>query len=164
VTQAPFARDDHSDIGVVESRICDYGFYAAVVRARRRRATAEAEASAAGIDADGNDACEARGKGGGARPAVAAHSAVASEPDTAERRELRKNWAALIRRVYEVDPLVCPCGATMRIVAVITERSVITKILAHLAKVSAATSATEGAAPGPSRPPPTGPAPAPSVN
>lgn len=96
-------------------------------------------------------------------PAVAADTVVASEPDTAERRELRKNWAALIRRVYEVDPLVCPCGATMRIVAVITERSVITKILGHLAKVTAKT-ATEGAGPGPARPPPLGPAPAPSVN
>ena len=75
----------------------------------------------------------------------------------------RKNWAALIRRVYEVDPLVCACGATMRIVAVITERSVITKILAHLGKVAAA-SATEGTGPGPARPPPPGPAPDLSVN
>ena len=74
-----------------------------------------------------------------------------------------RTHAALIRRVYEVDPLLCPCGATMRIVAVITERSVITKILAHLGKVSAAI-ATERAGPGPSRPPPSGPAPDLSVN
>jgi len=51
----------------------------------------------------------------------------------------------------------------MRIVAVITERSVITKILAHLAKVAAAT-ATEGSGPGPPHHPPPGPAPDPSVN
>ncbi|MGK2858304.1 MAG: hypothetical protein ACSLFQ_13970, partial [Thermoanaerobaculia bacterium] len=89
-------------------------------------------------EAVGNDACAARAKSGDVRPAAAVHSAVASEPDTAERKPLRKNWAALIRRVYEADPLVCACGATMRIVAVITERSVITKILAHLAKVAAA--------------------------
>jgi len=40
-----------------------YGYYAAVVRARRRRATAEVEASmsAAGNDAVGNDPSEARG-------------------------------------------------------------------------------------------------------
>ncbi|MGK2858300.1 MAG: hypothetical protein ACSLFQ_13950 [Thermoanaerobaculia bacterium] len=126
-----------------------YGYCAAVVRAKRRRATADAEAhmTAAGNDAVGNDAGEARGEAGGVRPAVAAYTAVASEPDTAERKQLRKNWAALIRRVYEADPLVCACGATMRIVAVITERSVITKILAHLAKVAAA-SATEGSATG----------------
>jgi len=118
---------------------------------------------AVGNHAVGNDACEARGKGGGAHSAAAVHSAVASEPDTAERRRLWKSWAALIRRVYEVDPLLCVCGVTMRIVAVITERSVITKILAHLGKV-AATTATEESGPGPSRPPPPGPVPDPSVN
>ena len=102
-----------------------YGYYAAVVRAKRRRAAAEAEASmpAAGNDAVENDASETRGEGDAVRSLVAVHSAVASEPDTAERKQLRKSWAALIRRVYEVDPLLCPCGATMRIVAVITERS-----------------------------------------
>jgi hypothetical protein len=112
---------------------------------------------AAGNDAAGNVEVEARGKVGGV------HSVVASEPDTTERKQLRKRWAELIRRVYEVDPLLCACGATMRIVAAITERSVISKILAHLAKLAAAT-ATEGSDPGPSRPPPPGPAPDPSVN
>jgi hypothetical protein len=59
------------------------------------------------------------------------------DPDTsfeaARRSELRKRWADLLRRVYEADPLLCPhCGSTMRIVAVITERTVIRKILDHL--------------------------------
>jgi hypothetical protein len=136
-----------------------YGYYAAVVRGKRRRARVEAEASGpeAGNDAVGNDASEGRAEGDGVR------LAVASEPDTAERKQLRKSWAALIRRVYEVDPLLCPCGATMRIVAIITERSVIRKILAHLAKVAAAT-VTEGSGPGPPCRPPPGPAPDPSVN
>ncbi len=41
----------------------------------------------------------------------------------------------MIKRVYEVDPLVCPkCGAEMRVVAVILDPPVITKILDHLAK------------------------------
>jgi len=44
-------------------------------------------------------------------------------------------WAALIKRVYEVDPLRCPaCGATMRIVAFIERRdqpAVVEKILRH---------------------------------
>ena len=56
--------------------------------------------SAAGNDAVGNDASEGRGKVGGV------YSAVASEPDTTERKLLRKRWAELIRRVYEVDPLL----------------------------------------------------------
>ena len=69
----------------------------------------------------------------------------------------------MIRHVYEVDPLLCVCGATMRIVAVITERSVITKILTHLAKSAAAT-ARDGSGAGPPRHPSPGPAPDPSVN
>ncbi len=43
------------------------------------------------------------------------------------------NWARLIRRVYEVDPLVCPaCGAGMRLIAVIDDDFVVRKILKHL--------------------------------
>ncbi len=52
-------------------------------------------------------------------------------------------------------------GATMRIVAIITDRSVITKILTHLPP---AATATGGSGPGPPRHPPPGPAPDPSVN
>ena len=52
---------------------------------------------------------------------------------TPPRRALRKRWAQLIYRIYEVDPLTCrQCGAQMRIVAFINEPSVIRKILAHL--------------------------------
>jgi hypothetical protein len=46
----------------------------------------------------------------------------------------RRRWAALIKQVWRVDPLVCPrCGARMRIVAFITpaQRAVIEKILKH---------------------------------
>jgi len=46
---------------------------------------------------------------------------------------LRRGWAQLIRRVYEVDPLVCPrCQGLMRVVAFITEGRVIRRILDHL--------------------------------
>jgi hypothetical protein len=32
-----------------------------------------------------------------------------------------KGWAAMIRKVYEVDPMVCPkCGGTMKIIAFIS--------------------------------------------
>lgn len=60
-------------------------------------------------------------------------------PTRPQRWQIRKCWAALIRRVYEVDPLLCVWGAMMRIVAVTTERSVITKILPYLGRVAAAT-------------------------
>ncbi len=40
-----------------------------------------------------------------------------------ERRARRRAWARLIRRIYEVDPLVCTnCGGEMRIVSVILEQ------------------------------------------
>ena len=49
-------------------------------------------------------------------------------------REGQRRWAELLRRIYEVDPLTCPaCAGPMRIVAFITERAVIERILAHLA-------------------------------
>jgi hypothetical protein len=55
-----------------------------------------------------------------------------SEPDTAFRRKCRMTWAALIKLVYEVDPLKCPkCGGEMRIVAFIEEKEVVEKILRH---------------------------------
>ena len=41
----------------------------------------------------------------------------------------------MIRRVYEVDPLVCPrCGAEMRIIGFITEPSLVKRILDHIRK------------------------------
>jgi hypothetical protein len=89
-----------------------YGAYSSVVRARRRREEA------------------ARGDGAECRP-----SPPAAEPrDDPELRALRRRWADLIRRIYEVDPLVCPrCGSPMRIIAFITEPRVIGQILKHLA-------------------------------
>jgi hypothetical protein len=49
------------------------------------------------------------------------------------RRALRRRWAELLRRIFEVDPLRCPrCGAEMRIVAFILEAQVIARILQHL--------------------------------
>jgi hypothetical protein len=54
------------------------------------------------------------------------------EPDTPFRRKCRMTWAALIKAVYEVDPLKCPkCGGTMRIVGFIEEAATIEKILRH---------------------------------
>jgi hypothetical protein len=77
------------------------------------------------------------------------------EPDNAFRRKCRMTWAALIKCVYEVDPLKCPhyardtiikvaqplipyvgersdnCGGEMRIISFIEEDEVIRKILKH---------------------------------
>jgi hypothetical protein len=44
-----------------------------------------------------------------------------------------KGWAAMIRKVYEVDPMLCPkCGGTMKIVAFLTEHAVVDGIIEHL--------------------------------
>jgi hypothetical protein len=62
---------------------------------------------------------------------IAAISAQA-ESDTAFRRKCRMTWAALIKLVYEVDPLKCPkCDGEIRIVAFIEEKEVVEKILRH---------------------------------
>ncbi len=56
-------------------------------------------------------------------------------PPPPQRAALRRRWANLIRRVYEVDPLVCPrCGAEMRIIGFITEPSLVKRILDHIRK------------------------------
>ena len=72
-----------------------WGFYANAARGKRHKAHKEA----------------------GARPAPAGDDAV----DTFTR-QARLSWAKLIKRVYEIDPLLCPfCGAEMKIVAFITD-------------------------------------------
>jgi len=46
---------------------------------------------------------------------------------------MRLRWAALLRRIFEVDPLECPaCGGRMRMVAFILTPRVIDRILKHL--------------------------------
>jgi hypothetical protein len=47
--------------------------------------------------------------------------------------EATRRWAALLQQMFEVDPLACPtCHGAMRIVASITQTSVIDQILTHL--------------------------------
>ena len=44
------------------------------------------------------------------------------------------SWAALVKRVFEVDPLECPkCGSEMKVIAFIErcQRDVVEKILRH---------------------------------
>jgi hypothetical protein len=45
----------------------------------------------------------------------------------------RRGWAEMIRKVYEVDPLICPqCGGTMKVIAFLTDYTVVDKIINHL--------------------------------
>ena len=54
------------------------------------------------------------------------------EPDPAGNI-MRRNWARMIQRIYEVDPLTClKCSGEMRVIAFIENPHVIKKILKHL--------------------------------
>jgi hypothetical protein len=88
-----------------------YGGYSSVARARRR-AEANRVETVSSANASGR----------------------ADLPSTAERRRLRRAWAQMTRRIYEVDPLTCRCGAPMRILSFILDPRVVTKILRHLAE------------------------------
>lgn len=54
---------------------------------------------------------------------------TAEWPTMSERKRLTRQWAQLIRRVYEAGPLLCECRAQMRILSFITDPPVVTKIL-----------------------------------
>jgi len=44
-----------------------------------------------------------------------------------------KGWAAMIRKFYEVDPMVCPkCGGQMKVIAFITDYLAVDRIIDHL--------------------------------
>ena len=89
-----------------------YGFYSNAGRGKRKKAAAPAEPSSPGEAPEG-----------------------ATTPQGADRAALRRRWAELIRRVYDVDPLVCPrCGGEMRVVGFITQPALIKRILDHLRK------------------------------
>jgi hypothetical protein len=49
------------------------------------------------------------------------------------RRLPAKGWAEMIRKVYEVDPMLCPrCGGKMKVVAFLTDYAVVDRIINHL--------------------------------
>jgi hypothetical protein len=91
-----------------------YGWYSNVSRGKRRKAGREHEKTAG---------------------AVTGPPSPTARAEARDARALRRSWAQLIKRIYEVDPLVCPsCGGTMKVIAFITEHAVVDAILRHLAK------------------------------
>jgi hypothetical protein len=91
-----------------------YGAYANRARRLFREADAEQQAGGAGGPTAGGDAA----------------------PDESEyARGRRRSWARLLRKILEVDPLLCPkCQAEMTIVSVITDPVVVDAILRHVAR------------------------------
>jgi hypothetical protein len=92
-----------------------YGHYANVVRGRRRKIAQAAVNSGSSRNHQQED-----------EPAIS----------PARKQALRRRWADLIRRVFELNPLLCSCGGTLRVVAFITEPRIIRKILDHLKKTA----------------------------
>jgi len=80
-----------------------YGWYSNKSRGVRRRATADPSTL-------------------NPQPSTGRASPAAMEEELS-RAAARRRWAALIKRVYEVDPLVCPqCGGQMRVIAFVERR------------------------------------------
>ena len=49
------------------------------------------------------------------------------------RRIPSKGWAEMIRKVYEVDPMICPrCGGRMKVIAFLTNHAAVDRIIDHL--------------------------------
>ncbi len=47
--------------------------------------------------------------------------------------EFRRNWARLIQKIYQIDPLLCPkCQGAMKVISFIEDHALIKKILIHL--------------------------------
>ena len=81
----------------------------------------------------------ARGKRRLAASQETAHGLPAAEDSEqhsaaeAFSRQRRRNWARLLRKVYEIDPLACPQSShALEMIAVIEQPSVIEDILKHL--------------------------------
>ena len=76
------------------------------------------------------------------RPRGMRRQAEPAAPDTPPRivpaprlapTEAARRWATLLQQIFEVDPLACPtCRGPMRIIAFISQRSVIDRILTNL--------------------------------
>ncbi len=95
-----------------------YGAYSHRSRGARR---ARAEAEAAGA---------AAAAGGGVPGDSEASAPLEIEPPASPSRA---SWARLIRRIYEVDPLLCPrCQGQLELLAVLVDPTVVGAILRHL--------------------------------
>ena len=96
-------------------RVIGYGVYSSRALGERRK-QARGEELAAGIGAT-----------------VSSYEPLTEADEFAKRR--RPSWARLIQKIWEVSPRTCPrCGGEMRVVSLITEKTLIDKILSHLAK------------------------------
>jgi len=94
-----------------EQMVRYYGYYSNVARGKRKKA-----------EADDVIAC-----------VLEPFESLKVERPELTDREFRRNWARLIQKILEVDPLLCPkCTGPMHVIAFIEQDEVIRKILQHL--------------------------------
>jgi hypothetical protein len=101
-----------------------YGAYSH--RSRGARRAREAAAAEGGSDSTGGvDSADVHGSDSAADTAAE----TAAEPTSRSRA----SWARLIRRIYEVDPLLCPrCQGPLALISVLVDPRVVDAILRHL--------------------------------
>jgi hypothetical protein len=98
-----------------------YGWYSNKMRGQRRKRAEEAACECA--------ATAEQGCGAGASSTVEIIQHLAPKP----RRMPSRSWRELIKKVWEVDPLLCPqCHHEMRIVSLINDAQIIERILQHV--------------------------------
>ena len=90
---------------------------------------------------EGGQASQDKGDSPASRSPSSPPSQAGRDPalDTPAARASRRSWGRVLRRSYEVDPLMCPrCQAQLRIVAVICDLDVVDRIRRHVARTGAA--------------------------
>ena len=61
------------------------------------------------------------------------HDLIVFVSNGPELKAFRRNWARLIQKIYQIDPLLCPkCQGAMKLISFIEDDALIKKILMHL--------------------------------
>jgi hypothetical protein len=102
-----------------------YGWYSNKMRGQRRKREEEAQQEAACESA----AAAEQGRSAKVSAAIEIIEHLALKP----RRIPSRSWRELIKKAWEVDPLLCPqCQYEMRIVSLINDAQIIERILRHV--------------------------------
>ena len=106
------------------------GAYANTARARYRPKVGEPNADDSAAEDSAAEESAAEDTSTGVTTGARGKEDEASTFDVHRRR----SWARLLRRIYEVDPLLCPCGGELKIISILTDPVVVDRILSHRRK------------------------------
>jgi hypothetical protein len=112
-----------------EQTVRYFGYYSHRTRGKRRKEAAQKLASLE-FDAELASNSEQQGSSASTSETPAKHTPSSV---TENKRAVNTTWQALIKRIFEVDPLVCAsCGGQMKIKAFVTDTSEVARLLKHL--------------------------------